>query len=196
MSSTRRVAPAHHPQAPIPIPPSLLLDDPPLRPVTPQPPPHIPSAVTLSLLRTAPGLVPEPYAPSSPSHPTRQRLHSRFPRYPPSTPSWPATASRRATPLQAPRALLLRADAASFLRDSLAAGPPAPDISAINSLLSVLDHAGNMRRPSCVFTFITYGLRDILLLNGLCKAGRVRHALMVLDGMSRPGSDIRQDLSF
>ncbi|RLM54896.1 hypothetical protein C2845_PM10G06700 [Panicum miliaceum] len=162
---------------------------------------HTPSSAALSLIRAQPSLADELYAliavsgksdaPLTPG--SLAILHSLAAchRIPPSSAS---LLSQLLARFSSPD------DATSFLRDSLAAGAPAPDVYAFNSLLTALGRAGDLRGMTELFTsmrgasvqpnVVTYGI----LLNGLCKAGRVGEALKVLGGMSRPGSDVRPDI--
>nr|CAB3470202.1 unnamed protein product [Digitaria exilis] len=154
------------------------------------------SSATLSLLRAKPGLADELYAliaesgkkPHAPLAPASLAILHSLAACHRIAPSSASLLSRLLARFRCP------ADAASFLRDSLAAGAPAPGVSAFNSLLAALGRAGNLRGMTELFTsmtgasvqpdVVTYGI----LLNGLCKAGRAEEALKVLDGMSRPGS--------
>ncbi|KAF8641695.1 hypothetical protein HU200_067717 [Digitaria exilis] len=160
-----------------------------------------PSSATLSLLRAKPGLASKLYNLIAASGKSRVPLtpaslavlHSLAACYriPPSSASLLCQLLKR---FRCP------ADAASFLRDSLAAGAPAPGVYAFNFLLTALGRAGNLRGMTELFTsmrdasvqpdVITYAI----LINGLCKAGRVEEALKVLGRMSRPDSEVRPSI--
>lgn len=162
-----------------------------------------PSASALTLLRDAPSLAAELYsllaAPYHGFDPASLALLFSLPschRLPPPSPRILSALLYKILS----RSPSSSADAARFLRDSLAAGAPPPDTSAFNTLLDALAQAGDlpgmtqlfasMRDASVRPNVVTYGI----LVKGLCKAGRVGDALSVLDGMSGPESDVCPDV--
>uniref|UniRef100_A0A453R9P5 Pentacotripeptide-repeat region of PRORP domain-containing protein n=1 Tax=Aegilops tauschii subsp. strangulata TaxID=200361 RepID=A0A453R9P5_AEGTS len=178
----------------------------PFRRLRPRRPPlraHTPSASALSLLRDTPSLSAELYSTlAAPSHaltPASLALLLSLPSChrlpPPSAPILSALLSkilarRPSSPVQA----------AGFLCASLAAGAPPPETSVFNKLLAPLARAGDLPRMTQLFSSmraatvrpdaVTYGI----LVNGLCKSGRVGDALRMLDGMSGSDSDVRPDV--